>query len=207
MDTAFWCYIKGTIGIIFGLLALLLPDFTFSTFLGLFWIFIAVGIAGFLFLATTGKSEESLLWFGLAAMLLLLGVASLFAPSVMTIIFILIIVGAAAYSGLASIQYALSHPKTIYYLVPGIFFGGVLLVAAMIKFVGPFLNLPLYTDLEDYILVGLGSFTFVFGIVSILIGTYYSRELNAAFLARPAGNEGMQVKPGVRSFCKPKKKK
>jgi hypothetical protein len=149
---------------IFGFLALALPDITRATFLTLFWFFIAGGIIIFLLLATTARSDESLFWFALSAVLVTIGALSVFVTGIVTIIFILIIAGVAFYSGFSDFSYALEHPKTLYYLIPGMFLITVLLLAVLLRYVPAASN--------DIVLTILGTFSFVFGLVSIFIGLY-----------------------------------
>ena len=66
-DTKTSCLIRGITGVIFGFLALMLPDITLGTFYGLFWVLVILGIAIFIFLAVTANGDESMFWFGLAA--------------------------------------------------------------------------------------------------------------------------------------------
>jgi uncharacterized membrane protein HdeD (DUF308 family) len=156
------------IGIVFGLLALLVPDITLASFYALFWVLLAVGIAGFLLLAITSKSDDSMFWFILSAVLLVIGVVSFIAPAVVAIIFLLLIGGVAVYSGFFDITLALTHPKTKYILIPGMFIAGGVLVGVLIWY------FPIV--LKNLFLSVLGSFALVFGIFSILLGWYIQDE-------------------------------
>src|SRR5512137_2618890 len=107
MDTRLSCLIRGIIGVIFGILALLLPGPLLITF---FWIFIIVAglaIAVFLFLAITSRGDDSMFWFGLAAGLLVLVLLSILIPGIVEIISLLIIAGIALYNGFMNITLAL----------------------------------------------------------------------------------------------------
>jgi len=168
MDTKMSCLIQGMIGIVFGLLALLVPDITLASFYALFWVLLAVGIAGFLLLAITSKSDDSMFWFILSAALLVIGAVSFFAPAVVAIIFLLLIGGVAVYSGFFDITLALTHPKTKYILIPGMFIAGGVLVGVLIWY------FPVV--LKNLFLSVLGSFALVFGIFSILLGWYMQDE-------------------------------
>jgi uncharacterized membrane protein HdeD (DUF308 family) len=179
MDTKLSCLIQGVIGIIFGLLALLVPDITLATFYGLFWVLLAVGIAGFLFIAITSKSDDSLFWFVLSAALLVLGAFSFFAPGVVAIIFLLFIAAIAVYSGFFDITLALTHPKTKYILIPGMFvIGGVLLGGITWYF-------PVV--MNNLFLTVLGSFALVFGLFSILLAWYIPEENQVLHREHPIG--------------------
>ena len=168
MDTKLSCLIQGVIGIVFGLLALMVPDITLATFYALFWVLLAVGIAGFLLLAITSRSDDSMFWFVLSAALLVIGAVSFFAPFIVAIIFLLLITGVAVYSGFFDITLALTHPKTKYVLIPGMFIVGGLLLGGLIWY------FPIV--LKNLFLTVLGSFALVFGLFSILLGWYVQDE-------------------------------
>ena len=167
------CLIQGVIGIVFGLLALLAPDITLTTFYALFWVLLAVGIAGFLLLAITARSDDSMFWFILSAALLVIGAVSFFAPFVVAIIFLLLIAGVAVYSGFFDITLALTHPKTKYILVPGMFIAGGMLLGVLIWY------FPIV--LKNLFLTVLGSFALVFGLFSILLGLYVKEEIRESY--------------------------
>ena len=162
------CIIQGAIGIVFGLLALLVPEITLATFYALFWVLLAVGIAGFLFLAITSKSDDSMFWFTLSAGLLVIGAISFFAPAIVAIIFLLLIAAVAVYSGFFDITLALTHPKTKYILIPGMFIIGGLLLGVLIWYFPAVLN--------NLLLSVLGTFALIFGLFSILLGWYIKDE-------------------------------
>ncbi|MDO9323352.1 MAG: hypothetical protein Q7T80_00160 [Methanoregula sp.] len=163
------CLIQGVIGIAFGLLALLVPDITLATFYALFWVLLAVGIAGFLLLAITSKSDDSMFWFTLSAVLLVVGAFSFFAPAIVAIIFLLLIAGVAVYSGFFDITLALTHPKTKYILIPGMFILGGLMLGGLIWY------FPIV--LKNLFLTILGTFALVFGLFSIILGWYVQDEI------------------------------
>ncbi|PKL68438.1 MAG: hypothetical protein CVV30_11035 [Methanomicrobiales archaeon HGW-Methanomicrobiales-1] len=168
MDTKISCIIQGAVGIIFGLLALLVPEITLATFYALFWVLLAVGIAGFLLLAITSKSDDSMFWFTLSAGLLVVGAISFFAPAIVAIIFLLLIAGVAVYSGFFDITLALTQPKTKYILIPGMFITGGLLLGGLIWY---------FPDvLKNLFLTVLGTFALIFGLFSILLGWYVKDE-------------------------------
>lgn len=162
------CIIQGAIGMIFGLLALLVPEITLATFYALFWVLLGVGIAGFLFLAITSKSDDSMFWFTLSAGLLVIGAISFFAPAIVAIIFLLLIAGVAVYSGFLDITLALTHRKTKYILIPGMFIIGGLLLGILIWYFPVVLN--------NLLLSVLGTFALIFGLFSILLGWHIKDE-------------------------------
>jgi hypothetical protein len=169
MDTRLSCLVWGIIGVIFGLLALLFPDpeILLTTFYVIFLVVIGLVIAVFLFLAITSKSDESMFWFGPSAGLLILAVLSFLAQLIFAIIFLLIIAGIAFYNGFTSITLALTHPRTKYVLIPGMFIAGLVLLAARLWYF-PVLSYNL-------VIVIIGNFAFVFGLFSLLMG-YFQRQ-------------------------------
>jgi hypothetical protein len=169
MDTRLSCLVWGIIGVIFGLLTLLFPDpaIMLETFYVIFLVLIGLVIAVFLFLAITSTSDESMFWFGLSAGLLILIVLSFLARLFFAIIFLLIIAGIAFYNGFTSITLALTHPKTKYFLIPGMFIAGIILLAALLWY------FPVLSN--NLVIVIIGNFAFVFGLFSILMG-YFQRE-------------------------------
>jgi uncharacterized membrane protein HdeD (DUF308 family) len=167
MDTRFSCLIRGIIGVIFGLLALLFPELMLATFYVIFLILIGLVIVVFLFLAITSKSDESMFWFALSAGLLFLAVISYLAQVIAENIFLLFIAVIAFYNGFTDIMLVLRHPGTKYFLIPGMFIIGVALLAVLLRYV---------PDLSKHlVIVTLGSFAFVFGLFSIFMG-YYQGE-------------------------------
>ena len=165
MDTKLSCLIWGVIGVIFGLIALLVPNILLlETFYIIFWILIGLGIIGLLILAITSGSDESLFWFGLSSVLLIIGGLSFFIKSVVAIIFLLIIAGIAFYNGFNGITLALTHSRTKYILIPGMFIAGTALLLGLIYYFPSFLENP--------VIVILGSFAFVFGLFSIMMGFF-----------------------------------
>ncbi len=164
LDAKTSCLLRGFAGVIFGLLALLIPEIVRGTFYGLFWVLIGIGMALFLFLAITARSDESMLWFGMAAALLIVGVISIiFAPFV-AILLILIIAAVAIYNGFTDITLALTHPKSKYVLIPVMVISGFILLAVLISYFPGFRN--------DLYLSVVGTFALVFGLFSIMLGFY-----------------------------------
>ena len=204
MELNLSCIIKGTIAIIFGLLALALPEQTLATFIGLFWVFILAGIAIFMFLATTSRSDESTFWFGLSLGFVLIGVISLLNSDIVALVFLFIVAGAAFYSGFSDITYALEHPKTKYILISGMFLIGTLLLAVLIKFFPiTVTSTSNMSSVVRLIFTTLGSFSLVFGLCSILIGIYPSAETT---IVKPV--EPLSPKSRILTFgtCKTDKK-
>jgi len=176
MDMKLSCLIKGSVAIIFGLLALFLPDQVVGTFTLLFWAFVIVGIVIFLFLATTSRADESMFWFGLSAAFVLMGVIFFIVREYVSIIFLILVAGIAFYSGFSDVIYALEHPKTKYVLISGIFLIGALLLAVLIRFYPASIE-------KNLVLTVLGTFALIFGMFSVLIGVYPVAETVEAVVA------------------------
>jgi len=158
------CLIRGIVGVIFGFLALMLPNETQATFYGIFWILIILGIALFVFLAITAKSDESMLWFGLAAVLLVIGVLSILIAEFLALMFILVIAAVAIYNGFTDITLALTQPKTKYIFIPAMILAGLAFLGVL------FYYFPGFE--KNLFLSVLGTFALVFGLFSIMLGFY-----------------------------------
>ncbi len=181
LDAKTSCLLRGFAGVIFGILALLIPEIVQRTFYGLFWILIAIGIALFLFLAITAKSDESIFWFGMAVALLIVGVLSIiFAPFV-AILLILIIAAIAIYNGFTDITLALAHPKSKYVLIPVMVISGFVLLAVLFSYFPAFMS--------DPALSVVGTFALVFGLFSIMLGFYNPDDSDGDFAAGSAACE------------------
>jgi hypothetical protein len=167
LDTKTSCLLRGIVGVIFGFFALMLPEPVIITFSGLFLVLIGLGMALFLFLAITSKSDESMLWFGLSAGLLVVGILSVVFAWFVGILFIIIIAAIAAYNGFYDITMAMSHPKTKYIVIPAIVLTGVALLCIF------YLYFPNFSKHIDMSIVGTLAFTF--GLFSIGMG-YYKPE-------------------------------
>jgi uncharacterized membrane protein HdeD (DUF308 family) len=164
MDTKISCCILGLIGVVFGLLALLVPEITLATFFALFWVILSAGIVIFLIVAITSRSDESMIWFGMSAVLLVIGAFSFFMPGLVALVFILAIAAVAVYSGFTNITIALTRKKSKYYLILGMFVVSIILLAVFFMYFPVLLN--------NTILAVLGTFTLVSGIFSLIIGLY-----------------------------------
>jgi uncharacterized membrane protein HdeD (DUF308 family) len=176
LDAKMSCLIRGVVGVIFGFLALMVPEITLGTFYGFFWILIGLGMALFLFMAITSRSEEAMLWFGLAAALLVIGVISFVFAGFVALLFILIIAGVAIYNGFTDITLALQHPKTKYIVVPGMIIAGFVFLGVL------FYYFPGFE--KNLFLSVVGTFALIFGLFSIGMGFYKSEgPAEAASLA------------------------
>jgi uncharacterized membrane protein HdeD (DUF308 family) len=168
LDSKTSCLIRGIIGIIFGFLALTLPREVEAGFYGLFWILIGITMALFLFLAITARGDESMLWFGLSAALLLVGVISIMVSGFFAIMLILAIAAIAIINGFTDITLALEHPRTKYILIP------FMIITAILVLGGLFYYFPKFE--ENLFLSVVGTFALVFGLFSVILGFYTSDE-------------------------------
>jgi hypothetical protein len=164
MDTRLSCFLWGIIGVLFGFFALLFPDpeMMVATFYGMFLVAATFAIVIFLLLAITSRGDESLFWFGLSAGFLIIAVLSFLARGIVGIIFMLIIAGIACYNGFTDIALALTHPRTRYFLIPGMFLSGAVLLVGLLWY------FPVMA--QNLVIVILGTFALVFGLFSILMG-------------------------------------
>ena len=158
-------------GVIFGCMALLLPEEVTVGFYGLFWVLIGLGIILFLFLAITGRGDESILWFGLSAALLLIGVISFMIAGFVAVMLILTIAAIAIINGFTDITLALEHPKTKYILIPGMIITAILLMGVLFHY---------FPGFEKYLFLSVvGTIALIFGFFSILLGFYKTDEPTA----------------------------
>jgi hypothetical protein len=157
------------VGVVFGFLALMLPkDVINSSFYFIFWVLIALGIILFLFLAITGRGDESMLWFGLSAVLLVIGVISIMVKIFVSVMIIMTIAAIGIYNGFNDIVLALEHPRTKYIVIP------VMIITATLVLGGLLYYIPSYVD--NLFLCVVGTFALVFGLFSIFLGFYSTEE-------------------------------
>ena len=169
LDSKTSCLLRGIVGVIFGFLALFIPAEVTLGFYGLFWILIGLAMALFLFLAITARGDESMLWFGLSAALLVIGVISFMVAGFVAVMLILTIAAIAIINGFTDITLALEHPRTKYILIPG------MIITAIIVLGGLFYYFPSF---EKYLFLSVvGTFALVFGLFSIILGFYTRNEL------------------------------
>jgi len=168
MDAKISCLVKGLIGIIFGGLAITVPDPTLAIFSALFGVIIVAGLIICIFLAITSHSEGSLFWFLASTVLLIIGIVSFIIPDLVTILFVIVIAALAFYSALSGISLALTRPRLKHYLIAGAFIVAGLLCALLLWYVP--------VTREELILTVLGVFSLVFGIFSIFMGWYLKEE-------------------------------
>lgn len=172
LDTKTSCLLRGILGVLFGFLALMIPEQIIITFSGLFLVLIGIAMALFLFLAITSRSDESMLWFGLSAVLLIVAIVSTFLFNIAGFLLILLIAAVAAYNGFYDITLAMARPKTKFILIPAMVLTGVALLCIF------YLYIPSFHD-HPYISI-VGTLAFTFGLFSIGMGYYKFEETDDA---------------------------
>ncbi|MCK7505070.1 MAG: hypothetical protein MZV70_13995 [Desulfobacterales bacterium] len=80
----------------------------------------------------------------------------------------LIIAGIACYNGFTDIALALTHPRTRYFLIPGMFLSRLVLLVGLLWY------FPVMA--QNLVIVILGTFALVFGLFSILMGFVQTPE-------------------------------
>jgi hypothetical protein len=170
LDSKTSCLLRGFAGVLFGALALTIPDQVTLGFYALFWILIGLAMALFLILAITARGDESMLWFGLSAALLVTGVISFMVPGFVAVIFILGVAAIAIYNGFHDIMLGLEHPRTKYILIPGMVIAGIVVLGGLFYF------FPVLFQQNRIFLSVVGTFALVFGLFSIILGFYGSDE-------------------------------
>jgi len=168
LDTKTSCLLRGIVGVIFGCLALFIPAEVTLGFYGLFWVLIGLAMALFLFLAITARGDESMLWFGLSAALLVTGVISFMVTEFVSIILILTLAAIAIINGFTDITLALEHPRTKYILIPGMIITAIVVLGGLFYF---------FPNFETHLFLSVvGTFALVFGLFSVILGFYTTDE-------------------------------
>ena len=139
-----------------------------SSFYLFFWVLIGLGIVLFLFLAITGRGDESMLWFGLSAVLLVIGVISIMVSVFVSVMIILTIAAIGIYNGFSDIVLALEHPRTKYILIPSMIITAILVLGGLLYYNPGFV--------DNLFLCVVGTFALVFGLFSIFLGFYETNE-------------------------------
>jgi uncharacterized membrane protein HdeD (DUF308 family) len=153
MDAKLSCLVKGLISVIFGGLALIVPDPLMELFLRIFWFLVIAGIIVFGFLAITSPGEESFFWFMFSFALIVVGIGSVVFSDLARIIFLLAIAVLALYSGYTGIAVALTRPGEKYFLVGGIVVAVIVLLALFFGYVQPLRQNPVMTVIGTILLV------------------------------------------------------
>ena len=154
--------LKGILGIIFGIIAVALPGFALGALFTIFGLFIiAAGIIAFLF-AVTSHDKDSSLWFWFSLGILALGLLSVLFPEVIAFSFAIIIAGWALITGIVDLERCITGSRYYYYLFGGMTGTFIVLLLALFYFI------PAWR--ENYLMTTFGTFAFVFGVFSLVIG-------------------------------------
>jgi len=154
--------LKGILGIIFGIIAVAIPGFTLGTLFTIFGLFIiAAGIIAFLF-AVTSHPKDSSPWFWISLGILALGLLSVIFPEVIAFSFAIIIAGWALVTGIFDLERCITGSRYYYYLFGGMTGTFIVLLLALFYFI------PAWR--ENYLMTTFGTFAFVFGVFSLVIG-------------------------------------
>jgi len=154
--------LKGILGIIFGIIAVAIPGFTLGTLFTIFGLFIiAAGIIAFLF-AVTSHPKDSSPWFWISLGILALGLLSVLFPEVIAFSFAIIIAGWALVTGIFDLERCITGSRYYYYLFGGMTGTFIVLLLALFYFI------PAWR--ENYLMTTFGTFAFVFGVFSLVIG-------------------------------------
>ncbi|MGD0534075.1 MAG: hypothetical protein ABR999_01360 [Methanoregula sp.] len=162
MDAKLSCLLKGSIGLIFGGLALVVPGPVLSLFLGIFWVLLIAGIVLCLFIGITSHAEDSFFWFFCSAVLLVIGIVSILFQNLIALLFVLAIGVLAFYAAYSGISLALTRPRSKHFLVAGVIVSSLVLLGFFIHYV-PSMS-------ETLAMTVVGTFSFVFGLFAILMG-------------------------------------
>jgi uncharacterized membrane protein HdeD (DUF308 family) len=162
MDAKLSCLVKGLISVIFGSLALIVPDPLMGLFLRIFWFLVIAGIVLFGFLAITSPADESFSWFILSFVLIVIGIGSVVFSDLVRIIFLLAIAVLALYAGYTGIAVALTRPGSKYLILGGVATAVIVLLALFFTYV------PLFG--ENPVMTVIGTVLLVFGFFVILLG-------------------------------------
>jgi uncharacterized membrane protein HdeD (DUF308 family) len=169
MDAKMSCLLKGLIGVIFGGLALVVPEPLLNFFLGIFWIALITGLVLCVLIAITSSPEESFFWFICSAGFLLAGVVSAIFPKIISLLFVLAIAVLAFYAGYSGITFALTKPRSKYYLIAGVIVCSIALLYVFIRYV-PSMS-------GNLIMTVVGTISLVFGLFAVVMGLTVKQDV------------------------------
>lgn len=169
MDSGLSFTLKGIAGVIFGVIALLLPEFTMQSFFTLFGVFIAAMAGISLFFAVSSPERDSQFWFIFSVILLLIGIFSIFASRFVAITFTIIIAAWAFISGVSDMRLAFENRRTKYYLIIGIFGSAAVLFSLLLIFFRQMIH--------NYIMLALGAYALIFGVFCLILGWHLNRKM------------------------------
>jgi uncharacterized membrane protein HdeD (DUF308 family) len=164
MDAKVSCLVQGLISVIFGGLALIVPDPLLGLFLRIFWFLVIAGIVIFGFLAITSPGEESFFWFILSFGLIIIGIGSVVFSALTRIVFVLAIAVLALYIGYTGIAVALTRPRSKYFLLASVIVSVFVLLVIFFSYV-PLLG-------TNPVMTVVGTILLVFGFFTLLLGLH-----------------------------------
>ena len=162
MDAKLSCLIYGLVGVIFGGLALTVPESVLYFFIRIFWLLLVIGIVMCVFIAISSSPEESFFWFICSAALLVIGIVSAFFPNTLALIFVLVIAVLAFYAGYSGGSVALTKPHSKYILIAGVIITSFILMYLFMSYV-PAMG-------KDMVMTVVGTFALVLGVFAIVMG-------------------------------------
>ena len=154
--------LKGFLGVLFGLLLIIVPDFTLGAFLTIFGIFlIAAGIISFMF-AVTSRLTDTLFWFMISAGIVILGILTFIIPNVFAVVFAIIVAGWALITSAWDLDDYLCNKRRFYAITIGLSLASLTIISVIFYY---FVALR-----AGYLTTICGVFAVVFGIFAILLG-------------------------------------
>ena len=162
MDAKTSCLLKGLAGVIFGGLALVVPDSLLAFFTGIMLILLILGIVLCILIAISSSAEESFFWFLCAAGLLIVGIIDLLFRDSFSLIFALAIAGLAFYAGYTGLSSSFCRTTTKKYIVGCVVAASVILLYIFLTYV-PSMR-------SHLVLTVVGTISLVLGLFAILIG-------------------------------------
>ena len=153
---------KGFLGVLFGLLLIIVPDFTLGAFLTIFGILlIAAGIISFMF-AVTSRMTDTMFWFMISVGIVILGILTFIIPSVFAVVFAIAIAGWALITSAWDLQNYICSNQRFYAIMAG------LSIASLAAISGIFYYIPVLRS--SFLTTICGVFAVVFGIFALLLG-------------------------------------
>jgi uncharacterized membrane protein HdeD (DUF308 family) len=166
---------KGFLGVLFGLLLIIFPDFTLGAFLTIFGIFlIAAGIISFLF-AVTSRLTDTMFWFMISVGIIILGILTFIIPNVFAIVFAIAIAGWALITSVWDLDDYICSKRRFYAIMAGLSVASLALISVI------FYTIPALRT--SYLTTICGGFAVVFGIFALLLGqAIIRRKVPTCFL-------------------------
>lgn len=162
MDAKLSCLIYGLVGVIFGGLALTVPDSVLYLFIRVFWLLIILGIVMCVLIAISSSPEESFFWFLCSAALLVVGIVSAFFPNTLALIFVLVVAVLAFYAGYSGGSVALTKPHSKYILIASVIIASIILMYLFVSYI-PAMG-------KEMVMTVVGTFALVLGVFAVVMG-------------------------------------